>query len=852
MNGATLTAVAITLAAGHPADARGVASIDAVPDAHGRRLLIAVEPLEPSPRGFELARLAMAVMREAFAEAAAQPAAEALRRAFAAANTALLAENRPLPGCRWERRIFVGATAIAVEGRVLTVAQMPATQALIVQDGRLYAFPDLASWRCDYQAPAEAREPDPLGCRDAVCPDLFRTVAAQGDLIVLCSAAVARCLAQSGFGSEAAAVAPLLAGDLDATLERLGEVVLDHELDDAFVVGVRLGRLTAAEQALGAVGDSVAWVAAGGGIRSRPRPSRGLAAAGRVAGGAAAGGGRLPIAGLGVPLDEPLAVPSWPDDAWEPRATPPAVSARGDHASSAEHDDAGPPLVPTVAGGAAPGPGTVSDRASADPARVGALAVTAAQLPPILADGAAVGAHVRRNRLLGRAQLAFVGLAEHLMAPGGGPPRLEARALAYAAPGAGSVHLYRARASSPPEWRTRLPRGPMPRVPVRAVTLTFVLLLTLGTAGVATARQQGRAARADAHLAAVDTHLAVAARTFGSDLDASFGRAWEELDAARANGASAGVLAERRATVTAAADAAHGIARFGAMDRLGTLPPDLRGGSVRLIRAGDEVFLVGGGLYQLDVAGGRLLRLLAPGDAVGAAPVGRLIDGGAGAKGIVATDGAALYHRDDAGRWARQPLADAGAGAGVGGAGHAMAACASFLESFYALDADGGRVLKFVVGADGGEGPADDWSTAGAVPPLGEAKDLVVDGRVHVLLGDGRVLSLYQGTVQATLAPRMSPPLAAPVALDGGLDTNYLYLAEPGVAVDGVVGRVVRMDRSGDAVLQFLAPPPGKDQTSQAAARALAEVRDLVVDEAGGIAYFVTADAVWRATLPGV
>ena len=218
MSRPAITAVAFAMTAGAPSDARTVLHVDPAPSPAGRRFLACVEPVEPSERGFELAARALATLHEAFAAAAALPPAAALTHAFAAANAALVAENRPASGCRWERRVYVGATAIAIAGRELTIAQVPPTQALVVQEGQLYGLPELASW-CPCYVPATDRpEPDPLGYRDGTRPSLFRTRAAPGDLIVLCSTAIARHLARDAAAAAAWRPEALLHGDLDGAL----------------------------------------------------------------------------------------------------------------------------------------------------------------------------------------------------------------------------------------------------------------------------------------------------------------------------------------------------------------------------------------------------------------------------------------------------------------------------------------------------------------------------------------------------------------------------------------------------------------------------------------------------------
>jgi hypothetical protein len=381
----------------------------------------------------------------------------------------------------------------------------------------------------------------------------------------------------------------------------------------------------------------------------------------------------------------------------------------------------------------------------------------------------------------------------------------------------------------------------MLRLPGRALVLAVVLILALGTSGITVARQRERSARAGAHLAAAEVHLAAASRAFGDGAVARLTLALEELAAAAESGASADEIAARRATATAARDEAQGVVRFTEVARIGSLPPELAGTSVRLVRVGSEVYLVGGGLYQIDAGGRRLVRVLAPGMVVSGGPVGILRDGGWGTTGVAVTDGAALYVQDDAGSWLRRPL-------GEGEVGTGFAACRLFRDSLYGLDPEGGRILKFA--ADRLDRAPEDWAHAGDAPELSLARDMVVDGQIHVLLADGRVLSFLGGLPLTPVAPRVTPPVSHPVALAGGLDSNFLYLAEPGVALDGTVGRVVRLDRTGQVVHQLLPPPPGGDATSRAAAAALADVRDLAVDEQAGALYFITGEAVWRAMLP--
>lgn len=824
MSGPVLTAVAFALTAGQPSDAQRLISVDTVAGPRGRRLLASVEPLEPSARGFDLAALALDALKAAFAAASGLPPADALARGLEAANDLLLTENQPNAGCRWDRRVFAGATAIAVEGRHLTIAQVPATQALIVQDRQLYSFPDLASWRSDYLPPTDALPVDPLGYRPTVVPTFYRTIVARGDLLVLCSCALARCLARSGATAGDPRTEVLLTGDLDGTLDWLERIVVANDLDTVHVAGVVFDRLPGIGLPVPAPSRgssrSGAWGAFG---PHRPRPALDPIGRGVFPGW---GAGRLQVAtaGLGIPLDQPVLATVAGDvlrssgnrngDSWDGRLDPiveqpPAIGAP----------------APLVAGG---------------PVSAAALGVRASQLPPVLDGTVAVGPHVGRARLLGRIQLKVAGLVEWIARPRPVSPHFEARLQGYVAPGARTVRCYRSQHAMPIEWRARLPRGLTIHLPGRLVLLLLVLVMALGTSGMTVARQLERSEQATDYVVAADGYIATAAMLYGAEAVGPLERAWQALEDADRLGADEDEIAQRRVAVATNLDAALGAARLTDVVRIGTLPAEVTDSQLRLIRTGRDVFLVGGGLYQIDADARRLVRLLAPGQVIGDTALLPLRDGGWGPHGIVAIDGTSVVAADPSGRWVRRTL-------GFGGA--SLSAIRLYNGNLYGIDAEHGRLLKFS-GDDMSRDP-EEWAIQAAVPELTEARDLVIDGQVHVLLNDGRVMSLTNGQPRATLTVPVEPAIVRPVALDGGLDSNFLYVAEPHVEIGGTTGRIVRIDRQGRVARQLLAPLPDGTDPEDQLAHALAGIVDLVVDEEAATVWFLTTDAVWRATLPG-
>lgn len=114
---------------------RGTGEVDSLlhVDPPGRRRLLAVvEPVEFSGRGPEVAAAALAALVTEFHDAGAVPPAQALARAFAVANAAVREENRVHGGVGQVRRFQVGACALVLEPRRLTIAQVPPSQAIVV------------------------------------------------------------------------------------------------------------------------------------------------------------------------------------------------------------------------------------------------------------------------------------------------------------------------------------------------------------------------------------------------------------------------------------------------------------------------------------------------------------------------------------------------------------------------------------------------------------------------------------------------------------------------------------------------------------------------------------------------
>ena len=407
-----------------------------------------------------------------------------------------------------------------------------------------------------------------------------------------------------------------------------------------------------------------------------------------------------------------------------------------------------------------------------------------------------------------------------------------ARRTALAAPGAMSVRRYRESSGLPIEWRANLPRGPGIHVPVRLLAVSLFLFIAVGGTGVALDQQREREARAGAALVAADTALMRARDNPGTAMT-SIAEAEVAVSAARNAGATGDKLLRREQELARMRDDVWRIVRLGDVERVGALPAEAGEGSVRLALAGETLYLAAGSLYELDTEQGRLVTLLAHGDAVGGGSAGDIrhvsIDGGH----VVASDGAATYVRDELGRWQRRPLAVAELDDGL----RPDAPVITWGDAAYGLSRDG-NLIRF--DQTSGNSSADVWAAAEDVPDLVNARDFAIDGRIHVLVEDGRTLTFSRGALTGTVSPFVVPSLADVAFLADAPFANNFYIVDHNGTIGENAGRIVRVDASGEA-RQYLTPAPlPGDLVSHAAAVTLASAEDLAIDELNGIAYWVS------------
>jgi hypothetical protein len=261
------------------------------------------------------------------------------------------------------------------------------------------------------------------------------------------------------------------------------------------------------------------------------------------------------------------------------------------------------------------------------------------------------------------------------------------------------------------------------------------------------------------------------------------------------------------------------------------------GAAGALLIDGLDVLVAVDGLLRLSAGEDELARELAPGQTIEAATFGTLRGAASDGETVLLSDGRTLFVRDEAGDWSARPLPLPG-----GASAWPVAPCGAFAGNFYLLDPDAGRILKFA--ADDPTAAPRDWAAGANAADLRLGRDLIVDGRIHVLLADGRVLTFYQGTLERTYEALLDEQVADPVAVVAASDGRSFYVLDRG---DGSGGHLYRLDRDGDTARELAldlssTPADGVDL--------LARSRDVAVDEAAGFVYLLTDDAVWRGELP--
>ena len=769
-----------------PADAREWISVDLAghPGSGRRGYLVATEPLGQSGRAHELASQARDIILRELRRTHRAAADESLGRAFASANGAIHEQTRGAVLAGADDRVLIGATAIVFEDQVATIAHVPPGQLILVEDGLVYAIPDLESWFPHYAVDAEpASRPEPLGFASWTSPLIAQTELRPGDTIVACTSGTGRAFAEevvtSGFQLR----------DLTYLHHRDPDIVLD-----AFrgvVIARDLHRAAAAVVSFPPVPDSAQITTfADVGRRTRERWRHGRAQVAQ----------------------------------WRPLVVP--VGKGGSAGATVA-------TGPVAVSASTPEPATVPEAEVVGAAAAVEL-VPGEPMRPVRRDGF----ERRLERVHDRLQR---------MADWGGPRRRKTWATPspmsqFGVPGAHGVDRFRGQAAymGEPSWRNRLPRLPLIGINwIWAVLLILVAGVILGTSAVRD-RIVPQEVDQGALVQAIDENI-LRARELQSEerIVAALGSAQRNVDRARAAAVPEDILSPRQQEITTRLDQATDVIRMSDLERIGTLPPEFAKSSVRGVYTPAGIFFVAGSLYQWQPGEGGNSREIDPileqGDKVGSATVGSLWGLAFDAKGLYVTDGAFVYMLGTNSReWRAVQLGR------INDQVWKPGAIAAFDGAIYLLQSEYLQIYRFGVEDATDIAEPQDWVVSER-EQLETARDIAIDRVIYVLLQDGQVLALLRGEQESV----MDPPYVTPgnaESLVNGAATGYTYIA----LTEGAESRIVAFDQLGTAAYQ-LKLPIGFTTADVNVRAPFDGLQDVVVDESSGTIFIVNGDGVWTA-----
>ncbi|MDI3339135.1 MAG: hypothetical protein QJR03_01245 [Sphaerobacter sp.] len=773
-----------------------------------RHVFAILEPVDDVPGVEVAAREVLDLMHDELARRGGQSPTAAILGAVEAANAWLCTANvdRPLA-----HRLRFGLTLILARDDDLYLAQVPPSQVLIGQEGELYAFPGLETWRGRRRLAEEAQ---PLGLFPEIEPELYHTRIERGDLITLVSTSLARVI-------DLAPQEVFVAGDAGAVADHLLGLAQTFALSDGYgaaiaVTGAEAGARPSAEisflRRAASMFSHLLPEETAERLQSRARRSR--EALDRRASAVHTGG----TPEDGPDIDSGDAAPAGPvGGADTARRFPPARHDEPLVVGFPGHDPDGVYWEPHAEhGGAddAPEAAWPDDGAFADPVDDGDHGEGRRTLTELLAgavlalSAAVVGVWqltVNRDRPIEQPRDdGTLGL-----------PRL-------------GRYEDRPRLPDFTGIRARLPRAPVGRL-TGVVALVLIVCLTGALIfSVHNSRVRAREAKIEQLFQeAVAQRQQALEQTSPLAAQAYLEAAEARIRQAQAAGLDAVRAEQELAAIATTRDQALGIDRLANIQVLGGVPAAPEGVSPRIFFGNGQLYVFTDALYRLDTDGTKLIRLLGPDDLVGGEPVGTLLGAAWGDGSPIAFSGTAAYLFDPAtATWSRQPL-------GTFGTAYAgIVQSNGYGGNLYLLSPSSGQILKFASGAFAQQ--PEDWTGGLAAEDLTQATDMEIDGRIYVLLADGRVLDFYRSALEHTYTPTVTPAIHDAVALSAQPGRPYMYVA------DGE-GRILRLTRDGAVVQQFMAG---------AGAPSLANIRDIAVDDILGVAYVLTDQALLQVHLP--
>lgn len=324
-----------------------------------------------------------------------------------------------------------------------------------------------------------------------------------------------------------------------------------------------------------------------------------------------------------------------------------------------------------------------------------------------------------------------------------------------------------------------------------------------------------------------------------------------ELDDARAGiadardaGAPEDLLDVREDEIQLMQDKVDHVLRMTNVTRIGSIPDDLQNGETAAIQTPTGIFFVNGGLYRLIPDTRNILSMLQPGIDIEGVKLGHLYGLAYDGQTMVATDGKYLYFStsSEGSGWhaiSMEDINDQGA--------WKRGSMAAFNGNAYLLQSDYRNIYQFSMDPAQKTTKPNDWVLVGDRVSFDQAIDMTItnDGKIEVLLDDGRILTMHRGAQEASIdVPTFDPEKDTLKAIVNGSATGYLYVV---IVNDDGDGRVIAMDSSGGNVSQLMLPADFSTGGSNVKAP-FEGFQDMTVDEQSGTLYLINGDGIWSAS----
>lgn len=380
--------------------------------------------------------------------------------------------------------------------------------------------------------------------------------------------------------------------------------------------------------------------------------------------------------------------------------------------------------------------------------------------------------------------------------------------------------------------RTRLPRG-RPSLWLIVVVLAALLLVGSGFAYLLGNRPQG-AELPDPEIA---KHTATLASALASADPAAIEAALPSAERALAIGQQSEFPPEQLAVLSneilQAHDLIEGVLRISDVRLLGRLPEEIVDRNPALAESAGVVFLLDPTPFQVELDSLTMLEMpFSPNSAIRTFSTQTSADDVAG---VVASDGSRLVLMGFDGS-----ANEIGVTTWPTGVDATEGLLSGFQNRLYLLDQQSGEIYV----ADGEENVAYRWLADTEAPLQTGALGMEINGAIHVVYSDGRLVSMSSGEVYDRQDLGRSSGEFEVLALDSGEETGDLYLA---TLADGTTSLMI-FDLTDGTSTQVLLPPTSNNGASTE--EIFEDVSSLIVSETRGQIYWIADGAIWSGVLP--